>query len=190
MNSASREPVPHEDRSRLILAVASGRDRECFTRLFEYFAPRVKSYLLRLGAQPVFAEELAQETMLVVWRKAASFDPSRATASTWIFTIARNLHIDSRRRIRAPEFFADDPADAAPPPAEPARLLLDGERETRVREALNELSPDQAAVIRLSFFEDKPHAEIARQLSLPLGTVKSRLRLAMNHLRNCLGDLL
>lgn len=174
--------------SALVKAVAISRDRQAFARLFEHYAPRLKSFLLRQGVDDGSAEDLAQETMMSVWRKAALFDPAKATAGTWIFTIARNLRIDAIRKARRPEFDAEDPAFV--PDAEPAAddSLSAEQTGARVRAALAELPEDQAAVVRLSFFEDKAHAEIADQLSLPLGTVKSRLRLAMKRIRTFLGD--
>ena len=173
--------------ARLIMAIAADGDREAFTGLFNHFGPRVKSYLVRLGLAPGAAEELAQETMLAVWRKASQFDPARAGASTWIFTIARNLRIDSLRRER-PMPAEEDPSDAAPEPAAEA-LVLTAERDARLRRALKSLSSEQAEVIALSFYSDAPHSEIAERLKLPLGTVKSRLRLAMLHLRTLLEDV-
>jgi len=177
-----------DDPAALIIAIARSGDRSAFARLFTHFAPRVKSYMLRLGAPPEAAEELAQEAMLSVWRKAALFDPARAGASTWIFAIARNLRIDAVRRERRPKI-EDDPTDA--PAAEPAAeaVVEAREAEARLREAVTVLPPDQAEVVRLSFFQDKPHSEIARDLDLPLGTVKSRLRLALARLRGLVGDL-
>lgn len=172
----------------LIVAIARNGDRRAFAALFGYFAPRVKSYMLRLGAAPEAAEELAQETLLSVWRKAALFDPSRAGASTWIFAIARNLRIDAIRRERRPKI-EDDPTDT--PEAEPGAdtLVESVERDARLRDAIATLPADQAEVVRLSYFQDKPHSEIARDLDLPLGTVKSRLRLALQRLRGQVGDL-
>jgi RNA polymerase sigma-70 factor (ECF subfamily) len=178
------------DPSLWIVAIADSGGRECFALLFSRFAPRVKSYLSRLGAPPELAEELAQETLLTVWRKAAYFDPSRASASTWIFTIARNLRIDVIRRERHPDDLEGEPALN---PAEAVRadeVLSAGEREQRLRGALKTLPKDQAEVVRLSFFHDKAHAEISTDLGVPLGTVKSRLRLAMVRLRAQLEDLL
>ncbi len=171
----------------MIAAIAVRADREAFAALFGHFAPRLKSYLLRLGAEPALAEELAQETLLTVWRKAATFDRARAAPATWIFTIARNLRIDALRRSSRPTF-DDDPFDAEPPEAPDAALAI-AQSETRVRAALAALPVEQAEVIQLSFFADKPHAQIAEELRLPLGTVKSRLRLAMGRLRGLLGDL-
>jgi RNA polymerase sigma-70 factor (ECF subfamily) len=172
----------------MIHAIATRGDRGAFAALFGHFAPRVKSYMLRLGAEPQLAEELAQETLLTVWRKAAAFDPAKAAPSTWIFTIARNLRIDAARRGRRGEP-ADDPSDVADADPTPDEALAAVQSEARVRQALLALPLDQAEVVRLSYFSDKPHSEIADELRLPLGTVKSRLRLAMRRLRDLLADL-
>ncbi|HTQ13574.1 MAG TPA: sigma-70 family RNA polymerase sigma factor [Rhizomicrobium sp.] len=172
----------------LVLAVAAHRDRGAFEALFGHFAPRIKAYLLKLGAGAALADDLAQEAMLTLWRKAPLFDPAKASAATWIFTIARNLRIDAIRRERRPDFDPGDPALV--PQAEPAadtRLMREDD-EAKLRVALRELSPEQAQVIRMSFFADKPHSQIAAELGLPLGTVKSRLRLAMAHIRVSMAD--
>jgi RNA polymerase sigma-70 factor (ECF subfamily) len=126
--------------------------------------------------------------VLAVWRKASFFDPARGSASTWIFTIARNLRSDALRRERHPEALAREMDEPVPPrPAD--AVLAAAEREVRVRQAMKSLSPEQAAVVRLSFYDEKAHAAIASELDLPLGTVKSRLRLAMNRMRSLLGEL-
>lgn len=171
-----------------ILAVARTADRRAFVALFEHFAPRVKGYLMRSGSNAELAEELAQETMLIVWRKAPSFDPARARLSTWIFTIARNLRIDRHRRgggveeSVAPEWDADQqPADAN---ASPDELVVAAQRARGVRDAVAELPAEHALVLRLSFFDEHPHARIAEELGIPLGTVKSRIRRAVAQLRH------
>lgn len=188
VNSARLSPSPEAfEPARLIRAIAETADREAFTGLFTHFAPRVKSYLTRLGAPAAAAEELAQETLLTVWRKAAQFDPARAGASTWIFTIARNLLIDALRRDR-PAPTEDDPTDSEPEPAADV-VMFAAERDDRVRGALKALPREQVEVIELSFFAEAPHSEIAERLGLPLGTVKSRLRLAMGRLRALLEDV-
>ena len=170
-----------------IVAIAQRGDRAAFVALFGHFAPRVKSYLLRMGAAPESAEELAQETLLAVWRRAAAFDPERAAASTWIFTIARNLRFDALRRERR-AMKGDDPTDSGPHPAAPDAILAALQDEGRIGRAIAELPIEQARVVRLAFFSDQPHARIAQELDLPLGTVKSRLRLAMARLRSLLGE--
>ena len=175
----------------LIAAIAARGDRAAFARLFEYFAPRIKTYMQRSGLTEAGAEELAQETMLTVWRKAALFDPASAGAGAWIFAIARNLRIDAFRRenrrgaVTLSEIEAEFDIDDAPLPDSQVAVA---QSEARVRSALKLLGPDQLRVVELSFFEEKAHAEIAQLLEIPLGTVKSRLRLAMNRLRSLLGD--
>ncbi len=181
------DAAPRPDLSALIVAIARRSDRVAFATLFNHFAPRVKSYMLRLGATQEAAEELAQETMLIVWRRAGAFDGSRAAASTWIFTIARNLRIDALRRDRRPGV-GEDPSMAAPTPVQPDAVIAAAQDEVRIASAIGTLSADQARVVREAFFSDKPHSEIATDLGLPLGTVKSRLRLAMARLRTLLGE--
>ncbi|MBS0638314.1 MAG: sigma-70 family RNA polymerase sigma factor [Acetobacteraceae bacterium] len=179
------------DHAALILAIAQRQDRAAFATLFAYFAPRVKAWMLRAGVPPTGAEELAQETLLMVWRKAKLFDPARAGASTWIFAIARNLRLDVLRRERHPsELLAEEAADEDAETAPAADHAFDQrEREVRIRAALATLPVEQATVIRKAFFEDKAHGDIEKELGIPLGTVKSRMRLAMNRLRAALGDV-
>jgi RNA polymerase sigma-70 factor (ECF subfamily) len=190
--SAEGKPTNDPGRwSRLIEAVAITQDRAAFAALFEHFAPRVKTFMLRSGANEASAEEVAQETMLSVWRKAAMFDPASIGAAAWIFTIARNLRIDALRReqrggLREAELDLEQQVDDLPTPDS---QFAAAQSEQRVRAAIAQLSDEQMRVVELSFFEEKAHAEIAQQLQIPLGTVKSRLRLAMARLRTLLGDL-
>jgi RNA polymerase sigma-70 factor (ECF subfamily) len=172
----------------LLIRVAQLRDRTAFQKLFVYFAPRLKAYLMRQGASAQVAEDLAQEAMLVLWRKAVLFDPGKAGATTWMFTIARNLRIDAIRREKRPEIDPNDPALV--PDDDPAAddEIVRAETDARLREALTVLPREQIEVVEMSFFADKPHSVIAKELGLPLGTVKSRLRLAMGRLRNALGE--
>lgn len=181
-----------DDLSELIGAISARRDRAAFAALFRHFAPRVKAFMQRSGIAEAAAEELAQETMLTVWRKAELYDPQVAGAATWIFTIARNLRIDWQRRLRrsgvVSDIFEVEAAfhiDASP---QPDQRVAAAQSEQRVRSALSQLSVDQLRVVELSFFEEKAHAEISQILEIPLGTVKSRLRLAMERLRILLGE--
>lgn len=179
---------PAADLSAALVAVAERGDRAAFARLFGHFAPRVKAYMLRLGAPPQRAEDLAQDTMMAVWRKAGLFDPAKAEAATWVFTIARNLRIDALRRERHPEV-SDEALLEREDERPRADALLDSEqRAQRLRRALAALTPEQAEVVRLSYFADLAHPAIAQRLNLPLGTVKSRLRLALGRIRKALGD--
>jgi len=170
---------------RWIEAVALRRDREAFAGLFEHFAPRLKAWLIKSGASPAAAEDFAQDAMLTVWRKADLFDARKARAATWIFAIARNRRLDMLRR------------DARPLPTPqielgvgdalwPDDILVMSQDAQRVRHALSHLKPEQVEVLRLAFFMDSPHSEIAGRLGLPLGTVKSRIRNAMIKLRTIL----
>lgn len=173
------------DHDRLIEAVARDRDREAFAALFDHFAPRLKAYLMRAGASAAAADDFAQDAMLTVWRKAELFDPARARAATWIFTIARNRRIDALRKETRP-LPVPEIQLAAPEPDRPDDLYQSREDESRVRTALRSLKPDQVEVIQMAFFQDLSHAEVAQSLSLPLGTVKSRIRNAMIKLRDLL----
>lgn len=170
-------------------AIAQHGDQAAFVELFRYYAPRIKTYLRRLGVDDAAAEELAQEAMLQIWRKAALFDRRRAAASTWIFAIARNLRIDRLRQEKRPEIDLDDPMLAVYPELPADEQLAIGASHRRLHSVLKTLPTEQAAVVALSFFEDVPHSEIALRLGLPLGTVKSRLRLAMQRIRGLLEDL-
>jgi RNA polymerase sigma-70 factor (ECF subfamily) len=171
----------------LIEAIALRQDRTAFAALFRHYAPRVKSFVMRGGADAETAQEIAQETMVMVWRKAASFDRRRASAATWIFTIARNKRIDLLRRTGRPPIEASDWLTVFASADEDADTSVDAARTyKRMKELLDGLSPDQVTVIRKAFFEDKSHTAIAEELRLPLGTVKSRIRLALGRLRQAL----
>lgn len=177
-----------ESMAALMVSIA-GRDHAAFASFFSYYAPRVKSYLRRQRADERVAEDLMQDVMLTVWRKAELFDPAKASVGTWVFTIARNRFIDAMRRQNRPELDPEDPslAPEAPVPADIG--LASRQVGQRVRNAMATLPAEQAEVVTLSFLEGIPHSEIADRLSIPLGTVKSRLRLAFARLRTTLEDL-
>jgi len=168
-------------------AIAERADRDAFAELFGHFAPRIKSYMLRLGADDASAEELAQEAMLTVWRRAASYDPAKAAVSTWVFTVARNKRIDGLRRAKRPDIDANDPT-LYPEPERPDAAAFRSAEAAEVRAALEDLPPEQAEVIRLAYDAGLTQAEIAERLSAPLGTVKSRMRLALRRLKGALEE--
>jgi RNA polymerase sigma-70 factor (ECF subfamily) len=170
----------------LVTAVATNRDRYAFARLFDFYGPRIYAYLLRLRLEPGIADELTQDVMTTLWQKAELFDRSKSSVGTWLFRIARNRRIDLLRRGHedtVPEAHAADTPDPAPPPDDSLDM---SQREDSIRAALRLLPQEQLDLIRLAFFEGLSHGEIAAQTSLPLGTVKSRLRLAFSRLRRAL----
>jgi RNA polymerase sigma factor (sigma-70 family) len=190
-NGATKEgPKSTVQWAKLIGRVASHGDRDAFKALFEYFAPRIKGFLLRTGCGVEEAEDVAQNTLIAVWRKAGQFDPTTTGAAAWIFTIARNLRIDSARRAaRDGRLGQDVELEYEPDPSEPADSAMSRAQDAaRMTAAIEKLSAEQSRVIRMSFIEERPHTEIAAALGIPLGTVKSRIRLAMSRLRDLLDE--
>ncbi|HEY4031141.1 MAG TPA: sigma-70 family RNA polymerase sigma factor [Caulobacteraceae bacterium] len=168
-----------------VVSIATRGDREAFKALFLLMAPRIKAFMVRRAVDA--PDEITQEVMLAVWRKAALFDPTRGTGEAWIFGIARNACIDAARRRRGAPLVDLDPMMDGEPARADAELEA-AQDSRRVRAAMGGLSEEQLEVVRLSFFDDEPHSAIATRLNLPLGTVKSRLRLAMKRLRDLLED--
>lgn len=165
-----------------LYAIRDTQDQAAFAELFAYFAPRVKAFLMKSGANPDLAEEVSQDVMATLWRKAHMFDPAKASVSTWIFTIARNRRIDVLRKQRRPE-----PEDLTwGPEAEPDQedvLALQQESE-KLGVALAELPEKQRDLIIRAYYGELTHSEIADATGLPLGTIKSRIRLALDRLRH------
>lgn len=168
-----------------VLAIRDSQDKAAFAELFRHFAPRVKAFLMKGGASPDVAEDVAQEVMTTLWRKAHLFDPARASVATWIFTIARNRRIDVLRKERRPE------PDDLPwgPEAEPEQSdVIALQQETDIlANALKALPEKQRVLIERAYFGDLSHSEIAEETGLPLGTIKSRIRLALERLRHAMG---
>jgi len=167
-----------------IEAIAARQDQSAFATVFAYFAPRLKGYLMRLGAGEGPAEELAQEVMMTVWRKAAQFDRRQSSVSTWLYTIARNRRIDVLRREKFPDYDPDDPMLQPSQTEQPDDAVAAAQCDEQVRAALETLPAEQAELIQLAFYKGWSHSEIAASQNLPLGTVKSRLRLAFRKLRS------
>ena len=167
----------------LLVRVGRDRDKSAFAELFDYFAPRVKSFLLRFGTDMSLAEEIAQEAMIMVWRRAETYDPRQSAASTWIFTIARNKRIDRLRRENRPLPDMTDPA-VMPESIETGEIQVARmQQEKKIRHALKNLPEEQAKMIFSAYYEEKSHREIAEESGVALGTVKSRIRLALNRMR-------
>ena len=176
--------------SSLLTKIAEERSDDAFQRLYNEYAPRVKNYMMRQGADAAIAEELAQETLMTVWRKASQYSSDRGTAAAWIFTIARNLRIDRLRKDVRWQSLPDEQAEAIPSEAAgPDEAVLENQRRVRVQAALADLPVDQRTVVTLAYIEGLSHSEIAEKLATPIGTIKSRMRLAYQKVRDALEDL-
>lgn len=172
----------------LTRVVATDRDQKAFAELFNYFSPRIKSYFLQLGANAEQAEDMSQDVMSVLWHKAHLFDPSKSSLSTWLFRVARNRRIDLLRRDKSAMIDVNDPI-FIPPEATPAdEAMEEDQRDEHVRKALALLHEKHADIIRMSFFLGLSHSQISEQSGLPLGTVKSRIRVAFQKLRENLEE--
>lgn len=168
----------------LVEAIAERRDRQAFAELYRYYLPRLKGFLMRGGADVDAAQEAAQEALILLWRKAATFNRHRASVGSWLFTIARNKRIDLVRSHRQRTIETDDwLAFYSPMNEEPDAGLPAAQLAERLRTLLHKLPANQQLVIRKAFVEDKTHAVIAEELGLPLGTVKSRIRMSLQRLR-------
>jgi RNA polymerase sigma-70 factor (ECF subfamily) len=166
----------------------STQDRGAFAELFAIAAPRVKAFALKGGASMQSAEELAQETMIAVWRFAARFDAAQASGMTWIYTIARNKRIDMFRKERRPELDPEDPALKGSEPENAEQILSRRTAASELHRRMEDLPSEQSEVIRMAFIEDKSHSVIAKELGLALGTVKSRIRLGLSRLKATLSE--
>jgi RNA polymerase sigma-70 factor (ECF subfamily) len=183
MKGPGTVPISTHTDEELLCLIGKG-DREAFRLLFLRFFPRVKSYLKRLGASNSAADDLAQDAMVSLWRRASLYDTEKARASTWIFVIARNAWIDKLRREKVDLAYKAVLSRSQDAVTEHSHEeLVASRRASNLLDVLKTLPEDQQQVVRLSFFEERPHSEIAERLDLPLGTVKSRLRLALNKLR-------
>jgi RNA polymerase sigma-70 factor (ECF subfamily) len=185
-SSGAARPGAAEDVA--LMARIALRDREAFAALFARYAVRVKAFLISGGASHDQADEAAQEVMITIWRRAELYDPAKAAVSTWIFTVARNRRIDMIRRARRPAPDPEDPLFQPAPEPDPADSAANADRDARVRAAITGLGDDQREAVRLAFFAGLTQSEIAEKLGAPLGTVKSRLRLAFARLRAALGE--
>ena len=179
--SVVKKIVPQNTWVQHLRRIQLDQDQKAFAELFGYFAPRVKAFLMKSGASPSMAEECTQEVMVTLWHKAHLFDPSRASVATWIFTIARNKRIDALRKQRRPE-----PEDLQwGPESEPeaSDILVLQQEANLITQAMSALPSQQRDLIKKAYFGDLSHSEIAVETGLPLGTIKSRLRLALSKLR-------
>ncbi len=176
--------------SDLLTLIATDRSDAAFEQLYKEYAPRIRNYMLKQGVDSGLAEELTQETLVTVWRKAGLYSAEKGSPATWMFTIARNLRIDRIRRQKPWQELTEEQAASLPSRDIPADEVADlNQRQMRVRAVLRDLPPEQVEAVTLAFIEGLAHSEIAERLGLPLGTVKSRIRLAYNKLRSALEEL-
>lgn len=187
VNSSDGMEAEPDPRTSSLIAVRNNRDREAFAELFDFFAPRLRAMLARSNCTGAAADDVIQDVMLRVWHKAHQFDPARATASAWIYRIARNRHVDLVRRTARPVPEALKIEEPPDPPSED-RLAVASETQ-RLRIALEKLKPAQRQMVEAAYLGERSHAEISAETGLPLGTVKSRIRLALERLRHELKDL-
>lgn len=185
-NSPDRAAREHAEQ---LARVAATKDRQAFAELFDHFAPRVKSFMMRKGATAEQAEDLVQETMIAVWSKAALYAADRGSVATWIFTIARNLRIDRLRREKSNQFTDLDDYDGPSDDPSQDETLRRIQEDGAVAKALAQIPPEQRELLILSYVEDMPQSEIAARLQIPLGTVKSRMRLAYRRMKKMLETL-
>ena len=177
----------YSDQTTWMLAVRDARDKAAFGRLFDYYAPRLKGFVMRTGTGSAQAEEIVQDVMLTVWRKAHLFDPQRAQVSSWIYQVARNRQIDIVSRERRPV-----PEELKPPEStdeDASQIIALDEEAQKLRQALASLKPGQREMVEKAYLGDLTHAEIRAETGLPLGTIKSRIRLGLEKLRHELKDL-
>lgn len=174
------QPQTTQDWSSILMSLGETKDKSLFVQLFKHFAPKIKAYIVRLGLVESTAEELMQETMASVWRKAHMYQKSKAAASTWIFTLARNQSIDWMRKQKYPEYSLDEWYEEAD---ESEDICTDVVVSARMQASIGKLPELQAQAIYMSFYEGRSHSEIADRLGIPLGSVKSRIRLASEKLR-------
>lgn len=176
----------HEEHARLAGRVALERDRAAFAVLFDHFAPRLNGYLQKLGFDAGAAEDMAQEVLAVLWHKAHLFDPAKSSLATWLFRVARNRRIDAVRRDRSHLLDARDPLLVPDAPEPPDNGMDAARRDAIVRAAMDGLPDNQRELLAYAYFLGLTQSQIAERTGLPLGTVKSRTRLAFERLRGAL----
>ena len=165
-------------------AIGQNQDRQAFSIIFKYFAPRLKSFLIKAGSTDSQAEEVIQEVMIAVWTKASTYDNSKSSVSTWVYTIARNKRIDKIRKERRHYLSESDEGLEIPVDSTQEKEILSSQLSSNLKKYMANLPEEQSKLLKLSYFYDKTHADISEELKIPLGTVKSRIRLALTKMRH------
>ena len=164
----------------LIFKIANEQNKSAFNDIFDYFAPRVIGYLVGSGSQKEIAEEIAQEVLSMVWQKAGQFDYKKGNVNTWVFTIARNKRIDRIRKNENPSYNTVDLIDALYSKND----IQNNDFEEEIKVLQNKLNKSEKKLIKMNFFEGKSHKIISKDLEIPLGTIKSRIRKILIKIRN------
>ena len=164
--------------------VAENQDKEAFAIIFKHFSPRLKSYFMKAGAADNQAEEVIQEVMISVWTKASSYNKEKSSVSTWLYTIARNKRIDRIRKEKRHYMLESDEGLEIPVDSTQEEEIMSTQLSKRMDEYIKNLPTEQAKLLKLSYFHEKTHTDISNELNIPLGTVKSRIRLALSKIRN------
>jgi RNA polymerase sigma-70 factor (ECF subfamily) len=189
MPKLDRDTVLADHLAQALNRVAQSRDRQAFATLFDHFAPRIKFFLMRKGSTSEQAEDLVQEAMISLWSKAALYSPEKGSVATWVFTVARNLRIDRLRRERAQLYETLEDFDAEDETASAHDVMARAQEDTAVTKALAQIPEEQRQLLILSYVDDVPQSEIAQRMNIPLGTVKSRMRLGYQRLRKLLEQI-
>ena len=164
--------------------IAENQNKASFQTIFKYFAPRLKSYLIKLGALENQAEEVIQEVMIAVWTKSASYNKEKSSVGTWIYTIARNKRIDKIRKEKRHYLTESDEGLEIPVQSTQESEILSSQLSVKLKKYIENLPKEQGDLLKLSYFYDKTHVDISEELNIPLGTVKSRIRLALTKMRH------
>ncbi len=170
--------------ARCMYDIAANQDREAFSTIFKHFSPRLKSYFLKAGAADNQAEEIIQEVMISVWVKASSYDKKKSSVSTWLYTIARNKRIDKIRKEKRHYMLESDEGLEIPVESTQEEEMMSTQLSKRIDNYMKNLPVEQAKLLKLSYFHEKTHVDISKELNIPLGTVKSRIRLALSKIKN------
>ncbi|MAH88618.1 MAG: RNA polymerase subunit sigma [Pelagibacterales bacterium] len=173
-----------DELSLCINAIGVNQDKQAFSTIFKYFAPRLKSFLVKAGSTDSQAEEVIQEVMIAVWTKSATYDSSKSSVSTWVYTIARNKRIDKIRKEKRHYLSESDEGLEIPVDSTQEKEILSAQLSSSLKKYMSNLPKEQSKLLQLSYFYNKTHADISEELKIPLGTVKSRIRLALTKMRH------
>jgi len=164
--------------------IGKNQDKLAFNNIFRYFAPRLKSFLVKAGSTDSQAEEVIQEVMIAVWTKSSTYDSTKSSVSTWIYTIARNKRIDKIRKEKRHYLSESDEGLEIPVDSTQEKEIFSAQVSNSLKKYMSNLPEEQSKLLKLSYFYNKTHADISEELKIPLGTVKSRIRLALTKMRH------